>query len=38
MLPNSQSGKWNRLRDIENRLMVAKGKKGLGRDGVGVWS
>ena len=23
--------------DIENRLVVAKGKVGRGRDGLGVW-
>ena len=27
----------NRLTDIENRLAVAKGKRGWGRDGLGVW-
>ena len=27
----------NRLTDIEKRLVVAKGEKGLGRDGLGVW-
>ena len=27
----------NRLTDIENRLVVAKGEEGWGRDGLGVW-
>ena len=27
----------NRLTDIEDRLVVAKGEMGWGRDGVGVW-
>ena len=27
----------NRLKDIENRLVVAKGEGGWGRDGPGVW-
>ena len=26
-----------RLRDVENRLVVAKGEGGAGRDGLGVW-
>ena len=26
-----------RLRDIENRLVVAKGEEEWGRDGLGVW-
>jgi len=26
-----------RLTDIENRLVVAKGEKGWGRDGLGIW-
>jgi len=29
--------KRNRLTHIENRLVVAKGKRGSRRDGVGVW-
>ena len=27
----------NRLTDIENRLVVAKGEGGWKRDGLGVW-
>ena len=27
----------NRLTDIENRLVVAKGERGWGRDKLGVW-
>ena len=27
----------NRLTDIENRLVVAKGEDGWERDGLGVW-
>ena len=27
----------NRLTDIENRLVVAKGEEWWGRDGLGVW-
>ena len=27
----------NRLTDTENRLFVAEGEMGRGRDGVGVW-
>ena len=26
-----------RLTDIENPVVVAKGERGLGRDGLGVW-
>ena len=27
----------NRLTDIKNRLVVAKGEEGSGREGLGVW-
>ena len=27
----------NRLTDIKNRLVVAKGEVGWGREGLGVW-
>ena len=27
-----------RLTDIEDRFVVAKGDRGVGRDGLGVWS
>ena len=26
-----------RLTDIENKLMVTKGERGLGEDGLGIW-
>ena len=29
--------KTNRVRDIENTPVVAKGEGGWGRDGLGVW-
>ena len=28
---------WNRLTDIENKLVVAKWEEGWGKGGVGVW-
>ena len=27
----------NRLTDVENRLVIAKGEERWGRDGLGVW-